>query len=94
MLRLISGSIAAAVAHGFAKQSKSERNVLIFDLGSGTIDVSILNIQENIFEVKSTNGSTHLGGMDFDNRMVNYLSGNSKDSIRKISLKTRNLFVT
>lgn len=49
-----------------------ERNVLIFDLGGGTFDVSILTIEDGIFEVKSTAGDTHLGGEDFDNRMVNH----------------------
>jgi L1 cell adhesion molecule like protein len=49
-----------------------ERNVLIFDLGGGTFDVSILTIEDGIFEVKSTSGDTHLGGEDFDNRMVNH----------------------
>merc|ERR1712070_1268035 len=49
-----------------------ERNVLIFDLGGGTFDVSILTIEEGIFEVKSTAGDTHLGGEDFDNRLVNH----------------------
>ena len=50
----------------------TERNVLIFDLGGGTFDVSILTIEDGIFEVKSTSGDTHLGGEDFDNRMVNH----------------------
>ena len=50
----------------------SERNVLIFDLGGGTFDVSVLSIEDGIFEVKSTAGDTHLGGEDFDNRLVNH----------------------
>lgn len=53
-------------------QVGGERNVLIFDLGGGTFDVSILTIEDGIFEVKSTAGDTHLGGEDFDNRMVNH----------------------
>jgi L1 cell adhesion molecule like protein len=53
-------------------QVGGERNVLIFDLGGGTFDVSILSIEDGIFEVKSTAGDTHLGGEDFDNRMVNH----------------------
>lgn len=53
-------------------QVGGERNVLIFDLGGGTFDVSILTIEDGIFEVKSTSGDTHLGGEDFDNRMVNH----------------------
>ncbi len=56
----------------FVLQVGAERNVLIFDLGGGTFDVSILTIEDGIFEVKSTAGDTHLGGEDFDNRMVNH----------------------
>jgi L1 cell adhesion molecule like protein len=52
--------------------STHERNVLIFDLGGGTFDVSLLAIDDGIFEVKSTAGDTHLGGEDFDNRLVNH----------------------
>ena len=54
------------------KKVGAERNVLIFDLGGGTFDVSVLSIEDGIFEVKSTAGDTHLGGEDFDNRMVNH----------------------
>ena len=57
---------------GLDKKVSGERNVLIFDLGGGTFDVSMLTIEEGIFEVKSTAGDTHLGGEDFDNRMVNH----------------------
>ena len=72
VLRLISGSTAAAFAYGLNKKTGAKRNVLIFDLGGGTFDVSVLTIEDGMFEVKSTNGDTHLGGDDFDNRMVNY----------------------
>ncbi|KAF7697875.1 hypothetical protein HF521_004385 [Silurus meridionalis] len=58
--------------HGLDKGKKGERNVLIFDPGGGTFDVSILTIEDGIFEVKSTAGDTHLGGEDFDNRLVNH----------------------
>ncbi|KAF4093029.1 hypothetical protein AMELA_G00027560 [Ameiurus melas] len=58
--------------HGLDKGKKGERNVLIFDLGGGTFDVSILTIEDGIFEVKATAGDTHLGGEDFDNRLVNH----------------------
>jgi molecular chaperone DnaK (HSP70) len=57
---------------GLDKKVTGERHVLIFDLGGGTFDVSMLTIEEGIFEVKSTAGDTHLGGEDFDNRMVNH----------------------
>lgn len=72
VLRIINEPTAAAIAYGLDKKVGMERNVLIFDLGGGTFDVSVLAIEEGIFEVKSTSGDTHLGGEDFDNRMVNY----------------------
>ncbi|KAF2318729.1 hypothetical protein GH714_010350 [Hevea brasiliensis] len=64
----------AAIAYGLDKKAGNvgEKNVLIFDLGGGTFDVSLLTIEEGIFEVKATAGDTHLGGEDFDNRMVNH----------------------
>lgn len=70
VLRIINEPTAAAIAYGLNK--KGERNVLIFDLGGGTFDVSILNIEDGVFEVKATAGDTHLGGEDFDNRMVDF----------------------
>src|SRR5689334_17080934 len=72
VLRIINEPTAAAIAYGLDKKVGAEKNVLIFDLGGGTFDVSILTIEEGIFEVKSTAGDTHLGGEDFDNRMVNH----------------------
>jgi len=71
VLRIINEPTAAAIAYGLDKQD-GERNVLIFDLGGGTFDVSLLSIEDGIFEVKATAGDTHLGGEDFDNRMVNH----------------------
>ena len=71
VLRIINEPTAAAIAYGLDKKG-DERNVLIFDLGGGTFDVSLLTIEEGIFEVKATAGDTHLGGEDFDNRMVDY----------------------
>merc|ERR1711963_683158 len=70
--RIINEPTAAAIAYGLDKQGQGEKNVLIFDLGGGTFDVSLLTIEDGIFEVKSTAGDTHLGGEDFDNRMVNF----------------------
>merc|ERR1712093_291696 len=70
--RIINEPTAAAIAYGLDKKDQGERNVLIFDLGGGTFDVSLLSIEEGIFEVKATNGHTHLGGEDFDNRMVDF----------------------
>lgn len=72
VLRIINEPTAAAIAYGLDKQATGERNVLIFDLGGGTFDVSLLTIEEGIFEVKATAGDTHLGGEDFDNRLVNH----------------------
>ncbi|CAN4084396.1 unnamed protein product [Withania somnifera] len=74
VLRIINEPTAAAIAYGLDKKAsrRGEQNVLVFDLGGGTFDVSILTIEEGIFEVKATAGDTHLGGEDFDNRLVNH----------------------
>ncbi|GAB4813649.1 hypothetical protein N2152v2_000695 [Parachlorella kessleri] len=74
VMRIINEPTAAAIAYGLDKKGSStkEQNVLIFDLGGGTFDVSLLTIEEGIFEVKATAGDTHLGGEDFDNRLVNH----------------------
>jgi L1 cell adhesion molecule like protein len=72
VLRIINEPTAAAIAYGLDKKKKGETNILIFDLGGGTFDVSLLTLDEGIFEVKATAGDTHLGGEDFDNRMVNH----------------------
>jgi len=71
VLRIINEPTAAAIAYGLDKKG-GEKSVLIFDLGGGTFDVSLLTIEDGIFEVKATAGDTHLGGEDFDNRMVDY----------------------
>jgi L1 cell adhesion molecule like protein len=72
VLRIINEPTAAAIAYGLDRKTSGERNVLIFDLGGGTFDVSLLTIEDGIFEVKATAGDTHLGGEDFDNRLVNH----------------------
>lgn len=72
VLRIINEPTAAAIAYGLDKKTVGEKNVLIFDLGGGTFDVSLLTIEEGIFEVKATAGDTHLGGEDFDSRLVNH----------------------
>ncbi|CAK5093942.1 unnamed protein product [Meloidogyne enterolobii] len=84
VLRIINEPTDAAIAYGLDKKGQGERNVLIYDLGGGTFDVSILKIEDGIFEVKSTAGDTHLGGEDFDNRMVNHFVLNSIVSTRRI----------
>jgi len=83
VLRIINEPTAAAIAYGLDKKTDGEKNVLIFDLGGGTFDVSILTIEEGIFEVKSTAGDTHLGGEDFDNRMVNHFIDEFKRKNKK-----------
>jgi len=74
VLRIINEPTAAAIAYGLDKnnESSAEKNVLIFDLGGGTFDVSLLTIDEGVFEVKATAGDTHLGGEDFDNVLVDH----------------------
>ena len=72
IIRIINEPTAAAIAYGLDKKTDKETNILIFDLGGGTFDVSILTIEEGIFEVKSTAGDTHLGGEDFDNRLIHH----------------------
>jgi len=84
VLRIINEPTAAAIAYGLDKKKGSgESNVLIFDLGGGTFDVSILSIDDGIFEVKSTAGDTHLGGEDFDNRMVDHFVNEFKRKHKK-----------
>jgi heat shock protein 1/8 len=78
VLRIINEPTAAAIAYGLDRQQEQERNILIFDLGGGTFDVSLLAIEEGIFEVKATNGHTHLGGEDFDNKLVEFCMADFK----------------
>merc|ERR1711970_69831 len=83
VLRIINEPTAAAIAYGLDKKGSGEKNVLIFDLGGGTFDVSILTIENGIFEVKATAGDTHLGGEDFDNRMVTHFLQVFKSKYKK-----------
>jgi len=83
VLRIINEPTAAAISYGLDKQNIKDQNVLIFDLGGGTFDVSILNIDDGIFEVLSTAGDTHLGGEDFDNRLVNHFISEFKRKNKK-----------
>ena len=92
VVRIINEPTAAAIAYGLNNESKSEKNVLIFDLGGGTFDVSILSIDDGIFEVKATAGDTHLGGEDFDSRLVNHFIQEFKRKHKKdISNNNRSL---
>merc|ERR1711943_115610 len=83
VLRIINEPTAAAIAYGLDKKTAGETNVLIFDLGGGTFDVSLLTIDDGIFEVKATAGDTHLGGEDFDNRLVNHFTQEFKRKHKK-----------
>jgi L1 cell adhesion molecule like protein len=88
VLRIINEPTAAAIAYGLDKKG-TEQNVLIFDLGGGTFDVSVLSIESGIFEVKATAGDTHLGGEDFDNRLVEHFVQEFKKKFRSACI---NLF--
>lgn len=84
--RIINEPTAAAIAYGLDKKASSsagEKNVLIFDLGGGTFDVSVLSIEDGVFEAKATAGDTHLGGEDFDNRLVNHFVMEFKRKYKK-----------
>merc|ERR1712159_918138 len=88
VLRVINEPTAAAIAYGLGKKDAGELNVLIFDLGGGTFDVSLLTIEDGIFEVKATNGDTHLGGEDFDHNMVQHYVKEFKKKHRGKDLST------
>jgi len=83
VLRIINEPTAAAVAYGLDKQSAKERNILIMDVGGGTTDVSILTIDNSVFEVKATAGDCHLGGEDFDSKLVEYFADEFKRKHKK-----------
>ena len=80
VLRIINEPTAAALAYGLEK--KEGKTIAVYDLGGGTFDISILEIGDGVFEVKSTNGDTFLGGEDFDMRIVDYLANEFKKEIR------------
>ena len=86
VLRIINEPTAAAIAYGLDKKRNGEQNVLIFDLGGGTFDVSLLTLDDGIFEVKATAGDTHLGGADFDTYLVEFCAAEFKKKT-KLDLK-------
>ena len=86
VLRIINEPTAAAIAYGLDKKGVGEKHVLIFDLGGGTFDVSLLTIDDGVFEVKATAGDTHLGGEDFDNKLVEFCAA---DFLKKKSIDVR-----
>src|SRR5215218_9396821 len=83
VLRIINEPTAAALAYGLDKEGSADQTILVFDLGGGTFDVSILEIGEGVFEVKSTHGDVHLGGDDWDQRVIDWLvqSFKSKEGV-------------
>ena len=93
VLRIIIEPSAATIAYGLdnRNQTNNDKNILIFDLGGGTFDVSILNIDDSLFEVKATRGNSHLGGEDFDNYLVNYCIDNLKIKLILILVKIKKL---
>ena len=92
VLRVINEPTAAAIAYGLDKKLEGEKNILIVDAGGGTTDISILNIEDSIFEVKATAGNSHLGGEDFDSAMVEYFVEEFKKKTKKdISFNKRAL---
>ena len=76
--RIINEPTAASLAYGFSKEQKNEKIIAVYDLGGGTFDISILELGDGVFEVKSTNGDTHLGGDDFDRKIINWLTDEFK----------------
>ena len=84
VLRIINEPTAAAIAYGLGSgKSDKEKNVLIYDLGGGTFDVSVLNIQGGVFTVKATNGDTHLGGQDFDTNLLDHFKKEFQKKTKK-----------
>jgi len=89
--RIINEPTAAAIAYGLDQKGK-EKNIMVYDLGGGTFGVSILTIDNGIFEVIATNGDTHLGGEDFDQRVMEYFLKQFKKKLEKMLEVIRNLF--
>jgi molecular chaperone DnaK len=78
--RIVNEPTAAALAYGFGKDASREEKIAVYDLGGGTFDISILELGDGVFEVKSTNGDTHLGGDDFDQRIIDWMVSEFKKS--------------
>ena len=75
---IINEPTAAAIAYGLDNKSEKERNIVIYDVGGGTLDVTLLTLDDGIFEVKATSGDTHLGGEDFDANLVQHFADEFK----------------
>ena len=80
MLRIINEPTAAALAYGLDKGENNNQKILVFDLGGGTFDISVLEIADGVFQVLATGGNTHLGGDNFDECIINYLVDEFKKS--------------
>ena len=87
VLRIINEPTAAALAYGLDK--KKNEKIAVYDLGGGTFDISMLELGDGVFEVKSTNGDTHLGGDDFDQRLIDYIAENSRRRTASTCARTR-----
>ncbi|CAH0731126.1 unnamed protein product, partial [Brenthis ino] len=87
VIRIINEPTAASLAFGLSKNLKGDRNILIYDLGGGTFDVSILNVGDGLYEVKATGGNSRLGGEDFDNRIVAYFA---EDFFKRFGKEVKN----
>lgn len=83
VLRLINEPTAAAIAYGLMAKVSSDQNILVFDMGGGTFDVSILSIDDDVYQVKAVGGDTHLGGEDFNNKMLDYFLKEIAQKYRK-----------
>lgn len=84
VLRIVNEPTAASLAYGLGKENEGDKMIAVYDLGGGTFDVSILNLQSGIFEVLSTNGDTFLGGDDFDQAIIRHWTSNEKFSVEKL----------
>jgi hypothetical protein len=84
VLRIINEPTAAAIAYGIDNQDEAEKLILVFDLGGGTFDVSVLSISDGVFEVRATAGDTHLGGEDFDAKLMHHVIGEFKRKYPKV----------
>ena len=87
VMRILNEPTAAALSYGLDK--KNVHTIAVYDLGGGTFDISILELGDGVYEVKSTNGDTHLGGDDFDKRLLDFWRMNSRKNIRSILGKIR-----
>lgn len=86
VLRVINEPTAAALAYGMDRGEGADKQLAVYDLGGGTFDISILEIQSGVFEVKSTNGDTHLGGEDFDILLVRWLVNEFKQEVKTVNM--------